>query len=249
MNAWSYSLLFLQHETLSTSAIREVLQLIVARGYSATNPLTGFVEGMKSGGMEEFEFRRLPETVEFLNANGGLLYLWKTSADIWLWFDPPSATARWAESNLEHDGEVILKKSSISVEETCFWPDNPDRWEIAADLQQLFIQLCGYLDAPYGYSSDENATEALASEMSQMNVYEDVRSRHLPAVLFWLQYFSDDYAVHLDLGALADLGGIVQQLPSGVLVKFFDYPWNVNLDVLVDINRKWRKFIKQKPPR
>lgn len=140
-----------------------------------------------------------------------------------------------------------------------------ERIRHATDAQELYCDLCAYFDAPYGagwsnydyeevmmdlhravyghlelsfdQTLDKHTFQAL---MDEERLDLEVRNRRPPGVLFWLQYFSQEYAEQIDLEACTRLGGKLQLLQKGLFLTFFDYPWEVDFRTLLAVNEQWR---------
>jgi hypothetical protein len=142
-----------------------------------------------------------------------------------------------------------------------------DRLELATDAQKLYCDLCAYFDVRYGAAwSNYNYEEVIRDlhraiyghlELSYHENLDKLTFRALmdgyrfdaeiyneqpPSALFWVQYFSREYAGHIDLEACVRLGGKLIHLQKGVLLTFFDYPWEVDFRRLLAINEQWRKL-------
>jgi hypothetical protein len=237
-NQWHYSLLVEPTKNLSTAGIRQIVRLVGSRGYSVLNPVTRIVSCMRLGGMQELVSNDLDMALEILASEGGLLVFWKGDVNIQLTFDHAGEQAAISMSALQLPDTPTFGTISVSLDSHYLrYKQSPkESLAVASDVLWIFEQLCSFEDTVYGYSADEYAFEALIDRAS---IQRDVREEKLPSVLFWLQYFGADYVAQSGLEAFVKLGAKFQNLPNGVAISFFDYPWEVDIERLLALNSRW----------
>lgn len=242
-NAWSYSSLFPQ-ASIQEDSIKLVVRLVEDRGYSLRNSDTGKVTGISSDGSEELEFQSPDKAIDFFAANGGGLNLWKEGIEhppVFFTFQPAARLMMLDTQRNWTQGRGAADVVSFSVDNTEFRADEPDRINLANDVENLLVAVCTELDAFYGFSADENALEMLIL-YPVIDVYGFATKQARPSALFWLQYFAADYTKNFNVDALVKFGGTLQPASTGVLLKFFDHPWDVDLKMLGKINEIWREL-------
>lgn len=246
-NAWFYQLLISTRPTLSAEKIGDTLKAAEAVGYFAQHPRTGqfWLTKVVGNDMKEFKLDDPVEVIELLGNFGGLLHLWKRetndwSIDISLSFDPTGDDEARIIRVLHLQDTPTFGSISIVVDSTWFRPDASERWRVAQDLQKLFSHLCVKLESVYGYSVDEHTIEYFAHDF---HLHSDARDRRKPSVLFWLNYFAAEHSVQIGgAGVFRQVGGKVIELPTGILVSFFEHPWEVGIAKLRAINERWRRL-------
>jgi hypothetical protein len=258
---WCYEVWVQAAYTLGAARLKEILELTQAHGY---RPVQGF-RTLPSDEWQDITLNSMDMTVEWLGELGGLLQLhkgpddWPTEIEISL----PDAPGHYERrDSLSAFNELILYVGDYNYR----YEDEPEeRLQIATDVQELYCDLCTYLDAPYGaawsnydyeevirdlhvalYGHRETAADdspdrrTFQALMDGERFYKEVSSRRPPSALFWLQYFSNEYARSIDLAACVELGAKIRNLPRGALVQFFGYPWEVDWRRMLIINRQWR---------
>jgi hypothetical protein len=238
-NLWSYNLLLAEPEQPTLELLDSIFQIVRANGYSAKNPVSGFFAGMQFGGLREFAFDTQDKAATFLSRKGGNLQLWKGNVDIGLNVEVRHLKQAQGENARNSLSTAMLESLSIVVDNTFFrYGDNgAASMEAALDMQMMFLDLCGLLQVPYGYSADEDILEVFLGKLPMVS---DLINYGTPRFLFWLQYFSTSCLGTDLLQDLSTLGATPIEVDKGVLVKFFDYPWEVDVSKLTDLNRRWQ---------
>lgn len=230
-NTWFYNILLSPQITISNESINKILSLAKSVGYSTMNPITGMISIMSTDGMEEFKFDQVPEAINFLSSDGGLLSLWDDDVDIGLWIDR-------SNTMMDLHNPSNLREISIIIAHHHF-RDPTTRLKVANNVQKLFIDLCKILEPIYGYSVDEPTMEIFADRLYGQG---SIWSYGKPSVLFWLNYFSHRQVSQNEIDIFKSLGGIIAELSSGIIVSFFDYPWDVDINMLQSVNDRWRRL-------
>jgi hypothetical protein len=244
-NTWDFTVVLPCADVNSTEGIWKLLRLVQIHGFTAVNPLTNVVKGFTRTGEAETVFYDLGSAVTYLSQSGGSLQLWKGTIDILLSVGQLEEGLHPTSNNQPDDYMPNYCVCSLLVDGTHFRYDlDPtESMLISSDLQDLFKELCTLTGAHYGYSTDEYALEQFWEDLQ---IYQNIRYLDPPTVLFWLQYFSSEYAEHMDLTRVSDLGGVIRQLENGVLVQFFDHPWAVKLNKLARVNSAWHQHLEDK---
>ncbi|HLL61280.1 MAG TPA: hypothetical protein VK338_06185 [Candidatus Nitrosocosmicus sp.] len=203
--------------------MREVFELVESKNYSPFNPDLKAIRGINGDEYGEFVYDSFDEVVKMLVKETGLVELWKKDQEI-------------STMNLSFNKQDQNLEINLSAENASFRDDEPQRDELAQDLKELFTNLCISQDALYGYSADEDALEVL--EALDKPLFDEIT--HKPSILFWLQYLSDRALHNTDMEIIKKLGGKIEKLSKGVLVSFFDYSWEVDLNKLADINTQFK---------
>ncbi len=240
-NSWSYNLLLPSGVRLARERIIGIITQAQSIGFMARNPVTGKVSVMSQDGAESFDYKDLTDATSFLERGGGRIQLWKDADDIGLLFELRGENSPHNVNDAQNDGDSI----AISVDGTYYRGEDRQRIITADDLQQLFVDLGSVAHAGYGYSWDEELYD-LAYLHGERELFErlyiDVCARQWPSTLFWLNYFSRDYAEIVGLDDMRRLGATITTVPNGVLATFFDYPWDVDVHNLWEINQRWRQL-------
>ena len=241
MNVWTYNILIKQQEMFPKDIIYTILKLAAVYGYSPFTPREKMVHVI--GGNEEIETEYLDDAVTFLSLEGGLLELWQEGSQ-------PESVAidivfshrgihKISPLELNPPDKPVFGEISIGVESVYYNHRVEIKTEdVATEAQNLFGDLCTYLESPYGYSHDEYALEQLINDMV---IHDAIYNKELPKTLFWLQYISNEYAGHIDTNLFKKLGAKFHKLPKGFLVSFFDNPWDVDVLELELLNKKWKQ--------
>jgi hypothetical protein len=260
---WRYEVWIPAAHNLSVAQRKEIIELTQAHGY---RPVQGF-RTLPSDEWQEVMLNSRDVTVTWLGELGGVLQLhkgpddWPTEIEMSL----PDAPGHYERrDSLLAFNEVVLYVGDYNYR---YPEEEEDRLQTASDVQALYCDLCTYLDAPYGaawsnydyeevirdlhtalYGQPEPAADdalgrrTFQALMDGERFYAEVSSGRPPSALFSLQYFSNEYARSIDLATCVELGAKIRNLPHGVLVKFFDYPWNVGWRPMLMINQQWRSL-------
>lgn len=224
MNAWDYSI-YLPLKSHTVELVTEVVGCATRAGYSTVNPYTGKIDGISVDGMNSLEFNTEDAALTYMSNEYGLLNLWKgDERDISVSFNPRK--------------DVPLIDVSVFVENVFFRDDTPERLVIAKEIYWIYVDLCSSLAPIYGYTADENFGDFFWPRIMEMPSV--IAKRQKPPILFWLNYFSNEYIELIGVKTIQKFGGKIHQLPHGALVLFVDYPWEVDSD-LYNLNVIWEK--------
>lgn len=242
-NLWSYNLLLPPGVRLTQETIMGIIARAQRIGFMAHNPVSRKVLVMSLDGLSDFDYEDLADAAAFLEAERGRIQLWKGGVDVGLIFEIRKGNGLYGVEQLENSEPIV----GISIDGTNYRGENKQRGITAHSIFQLFVTLSTGTRAKYGYSWDEEFYD-LAYLRGEVEVFErlysDVRQGQPPSTLFWLNYFSSDYAETIELDSIKRLGATITIVPGGSLVTFFDYPWNVNASTLWEINQHWREKIE-----
>jgi hypothetical protein len=230
MNAWGYELYLSGEQEAPERTVNDVFTILEAAGYSPQNNVTGKLEVITKDGMDFPQLEDRSEAVDFLLKEGGGLTFWK--GDKWDFVD--------IFLSITLHNKERLPRISVSLENAYFHNEEPNRVETSEDILQIYVQLCKLLNPVYGFVADENTLDQFWPRIAKLE--ECIARLSKPPVLFWLNYFSNDYLSVLDRDVFVRLGGRITQLPAGVMVSFVDYPWEVQIAELVSINNIWGDF-------
>ena len=238
-SSWFYTIVFLEHMLRQSDDVEQVVAVVATAGYSIKHPSTRLISMMTLDGMEALEFTDAAAAVLFLSEHGGYIDLWKNNISLGLIFVPASAPAISDWKDLPDQQTPSFAHVSISVD-SFYFRDEATKWEVADDAQTLFTKLAAMPGAIYGYSVDEMVTEYI---MEHMPPY---REPYLPSsnVLFWLNFFPNEYVEHIGLARLQALGGTIVAAQRGVIVSLFRYPWDVDVQVWQHYHDRWQDLIR-----
>lgn len=230
-NTWTYEMLL--PGRLNVEQLALARHAAEERGYSPRTPggrITGIID---LDGMGIREYTSVEEAIAGLAAAGGGLQLWKGEIDLLLtshpagsprihgMFDP--TPEGWSRMVLSIDGSLFREESVRSA--------------VAADALEIFVDLCERLGAAYGFSRDEDAAEAFSQKTGRLA--SSVATGGKPPLLFWVNYFRREHFLWLDEILFSRVGGWATSFPGGMVVSFFDLPWEVDLEVLREVNHRW----------
>ena len=227
MNAWGYELYLSGERDLPERTVSDMFAILEAASYSPQNPATGKIDVLAKGEMDFLQLEDRSAVVSLLSREGGGLTFWK--GDAWDYVDLFLIITL-------HDKEGFLR-ISIDLENTYFHKEDPNRIGISEDVLRIYNQLCKLLDPVYGFSADENTLDQFWPRTRKLE--ECIARLSKPPVLFWLNYFSNDYLSVLGRDMFVRLGGRITQLSTGVMVSLADHPWEVQIAELVSINKNW----------
>jgi hypothetical protein len=239
MNTWSYDVLSAWGQFPLETIIRMALESTAARGYSQINPWSGLVEGIYPAGYPGFALQSVEDMTSLLAQDGGLVELWKDASGATLSFTRVRRRSKSGAGAAGGQTNLFLV-ASLGIEMAEWRPDTVERQIIADDAEHIFAELCSVLSSPYGFSMDEDAFEELRLEPDFLG---NIDLQKPPENLFWLQYLSRSYAEQIDFTVLEKLGAKIEQNGDGMLVRFFDAPWLVDLSQLVKINQHWKQSV------
>lgn len=264
---WTYEVWLPAPKALTAIQIRHILELASELGYIPRqfNHFPPPDEGMVVESMDGID-----DVIEILHSTGGLLTLGKASLESWdtaieISFASINSHDDAPNSSCVHTR--LYDELKLYVDDYRYRDDEGsyDRVALSKDVQHLYCDLCTYFDARYGavwsnydyeeiildlhralydypklswnQSPDKSTFQPL---MDGVRFDAEVRDSQPPSALFCVQYFSLEYAERLDLEVCVSLGGKLTPLPKGVLLSFFDYPWEVDWRRLLAINEEWR---------
>ncbi len=230
---WAYEILL--PRPVRADDVARTVQVAEERGYTPINPESGMASVMTLDGMEVHEFTN-PATLETaLPERGGSVQIWKGEIDLSITIYPASSQEIEPMFDPAPRG---WSRISISVDGS-FFRDEAMRTAVAADTGALFSSSCEQLSAAYGLSRDEAVTETFLD--AEQLLPSAVAKGSAPPMLFWLNYFNREHFQWIDEELFSRIGSWVTSTDGGVLVSVFDRPWEISLDALRDVNRRWRE--------
>lgn len=231
-NTWTYELLLSRR--LDAEQLRLACLVAEERGYSPRTPGGGIARVIRLDGMDIHEYAKVDEAWAELEAEGGALQFWKGEIDALLAFHPAGRPQVSEGPSPAPDG---WSRIVLSIDGG-FFRDEAVRTAVAADMLEIFVGLCERLRAAYGFSLEEEAAETLADEVERLE--SSVAAGGKPPLLFWVNYFRREHFPRLDEALFSRIGGWVTIYPQGLLVSFFDLPWEADLGRLGEVNKRWR---------
>ena len=235
-NSWSYELALAAPLRMAGETLAAALAVVERHGFSAYNPWTGRVSVITASGLDE-DFSSVDDALALLLREEGGVQLWWDEVDIdfsaYSWRDAPAATESAGASAIPSGVRL-----GLGIDNTWYRQRVED---VATTMRQLFVDLCAQLRPLCGYSFDEDFWELLAHDSA---LQKDVLEQKQPSVLYWLNYYPNFYAHVVDLGALEGLGARVTAIQNGVVVSFFEWPWDMDVRSLVHTNQQWREWLR-----
>ena len=220
-NSWRYQALL--SRPLVAEDVSRTLAIANAQGYDPHNPGTGRVSGIALNGLDERDHATLDEAIGVVVREGGSITLWKGEVDVSIAFyssDRASARPTWSGVDLYIDNT--------------FYRDDDRRVETAISIKSIFVSICDELQAFYGYATDEELWELVSNKWADAR--EALANGAKPAVLFWLNYYGLRHFKWASADAFEDLPAAVTRFRNGVLLSFFEFPWQVNRSLLKDLS-------------
>ena len=231
-NIWAYEML-LPRSVRSDDVLRARV-LAERRGYQPLNPVDDIVRVTTLDGSDSGDYATVAEAEAAVAVGGGNLQIWKGDVNLSLIVHPSRresvdpaidpAPEGWSRVTITADGS--------------FFRDEALRAAVAADMWELFVNMCEQLGVAYGFSRDEDVVELFWEEQQRLRA--TVLAGGKPPLLFWLNYFQRAHFPWLDERMFSRAGGWVSSFPEGMLVSVFDVPWEVDLTVLQEVNRRWQ---------
>jgi hypothetical protein len=230
-NTWTYELLLSRR--LDAEQLRLACLVAEERGYSPLTLGGGVARVISLDGMDVREHTSAEEAWAELEAEGGALQLWKGEIDTLLAFHPVGSPQVSGGLVPAPDG---WSRVVLSIDGS-FFRDEAVRATVAADMLEIFVGLCERLGAAYGLSWEEGTAEAF-SEAAE-SLASSIVTGGKPPLLFGMNYFRREHFQWLDAALFSRVGGWVTIYPQGLLVSFFDLPWEVDLGRLREVNQRW----------
>jgi hypothetical protein len=230
-DTWTYELLLSRR--LSAEQLRLACLIAEERGYSPLTLGGGVARVISLDGMDIREHTRVEDAWAELEAEGGALQLWKGEIDALLAFHPAGSPHVSAGLAPAPDG---WSRVVLSVDGS-FFRDKAVRTTVAADMLEIFVGLCERLGAAYGLCWEEETAEALSGAAESL--VSSLVAGGKPPLLLWMNYFRREHFQWLDEALFSRVGGWVTIYPQGLLVSFFDLPWDVDLGRLREVNQRW----------
>lgn len=244
-NSWYYDIL-IPFPSSSEQNINDILKIVSDAGYLVKHPANDLISIVDPSKKEIVTFCSLADATTFLSKEGGLLWLWRKMddadefADIGLSFNltgvleslhPISlktAGCPWGELRISVDGAYYSQHAE----------DDTNRLVIAPTIKKLFTELCINQKATYGYSVDEEILEFFKNEFQQLP--HSIENRRKPSMIFWLNYFSNEYMAEIGSEPLKLIPSTIDAFPTGITVSVCEYPWDGSVRYLQEINKKWQ---------
>lgn len=216
-NSWNYRTLL--SRPLGAEEVSRALAIANSKGYGPRSPGTGRVSGIALNGLDERDHATLDEAVAVVVREGGSITLWRGEVDVSMAFHPSDQ----AGAGLTWSG------IDLSVDNT-FFRDDGHRAETAASAKSIFVSICDELQAFYGYATDEELWELVSNKWGEAREALAVGAK--PPVMFWLNYYDLRHFKWASTNAFADRPAAVARTRNGLLVSFFEFPWQVDRPLL-----------------
>ncbi len=250
-NSWWYEFL-IEREPFNRAKVFKILSLMERLGYFPINPVLGDIRVFWVAPDLDFkmgEFGDLDDAVSFLEHPGSIMDLWKDDVVVNLGTD---FTGAEEVRQLEALAKVLQKmgrlpdephfgKIDLSIEWAYFYGTPADHFTAAEDLRLAFGEIATEFEVPFAYSRDEDVFDSF---FPCMHIHRDLYLQQPPSILFWLNYFSNDYLAQIGGAEIfKPLGAQIEPLSKGVLVSFFEHPRDMDLHKLWQINDEWQQMI------
>lgn len=220
-NSWRYQALL--SRPLLAEDVSRTLAIANAQGYDPHNPGTGRVSGITLNGLDERDHATVDEAIAVVAREGGTITLWKGEVDVSIAFYSSNKA-----------GEGLACGGVDLYIDNAFFRDDHHRAEIAVSIKSIFVSICDELQAFYEYATDEELWELVSNRWSDTR--RALANGAKPPVLFWLNYYDLRHFMWASADAFVDLPAAVTRTRNGVLVSFFEFPWQVNRSLLKDLS-------------
>lgn len=234
-NTWFYKIYISPRNVLAPEELRNIIRIVKDVGFSPFNPVDGKVKiswiDWSSNDFITQEFEDVESMVASTRINDSILQIWKGNIDACIGF-------KLKPGNKENNSNCMnfpMSILSIIIDNTFFREHRTDRKDIARDITTIFVNLCDYFNASYGFSFDENIGEEFCLYSDQ-----DMKSEGDPQYLFWLNFFSNERSNNTRLKEMISLGGRITSSETGIVVSFSDTPWKGEFSFITDINHIWK---------
>jgi hypothetical protein len=214
MTKFFYNILFTPNETFASS-----FKVISDAGYTLIHPDEHIITGVIDS--EPFESDNQKRALDIISEKGGILKLWGKSINPALW--------------LNHS-DLQLSELSVIIDKSYFTDANCEL--ISEHMKNLFTELCKKTGAVYGYADDEHSCRIFGYDSN----IENIISGKEP-VLSWLNYFSSSYLEKIGgRKVFQNFNCKISEIPTyGIMVSFFNHPWEADLAEIQLLNEKWKE--------
>jgi hypothetical protein len=226
--------MFQKDRLLTTDMIENVFDVAGAYSYSLLNLYSGKIYVSDLSTLEDREFPTVNEAARYLAQDGGITLIWNDEEGIEIIFVPRN--------------EYGLARLSMGFSAGRLRDESPDRLNLVMDVRQIFVGIADRLNPYYGYATDEYGFEELIIEdvISFIeSINRAVLEQNPPPVLFWLNYFSNQYSDLMGAKRIEAVDGIITRHANGRILQFSEYPWDVNTVQILSCNEVWAAAKKQ----
>jgi hypothetical protein len=205
-NTWNYEIVLQKSRGIASSLFEQIFRVTQAIGYKLLFPTSVIA----LNGLDALEFHDVETLANHLGSEGGNFPIWNEAGqDILLAFLPQKGVF------------------SFGVQYNLL-ADRHDK--IAHDLEQLFFAFCIELKPRYGYSHDEWNLEVAFRGQEILTVWTQfengVAKARIPPILFWLNYFEQEYFTRIGKEAFEKLQSFkFTQVQDGVFIQLASHPW------------------------
>ena len=247
-NSWYYSLL-VPSNLSRNKIVLNIISILDDLGFLVKHPSADKISIVSLDGVNSYEFSDYQEALLYLEDKGGLLTVWKFTNDEDNWEYNVGITIDYLEKNYKscddrniHLGGPNIVDIKISIDGTFYSAREPidNRVSTAKTLQELFIAFCERLHAIYGFLADENVIEFYLHEVSCIS--DRVKNLKQPTLLFWLNYFSKEYANLFNWERILVYGVHKIIFQNGIILYSSAYPWEGTLTEIRKINELWQRL-------
>lgn len=239
---WSYDLFLPLRNKLEQKELNDIAHFLEDTGFSPINPHYGkvLITRVDENSLEiiEQEFSDISQISPSTGVDGSILTIWNRDIDINIGFNLTTDMEGEFLSNNKLI-KIPLSRLSILIDNTHFRDDVGVRTTISNSILRLFQNLCDYLSACYGCSYNDETIESFYNDPT---LWKKITSGGKPNYLFWINFFSNRYFRHIELGRLISLGGQVVRSKTGFFVFFSNHPWESDLSSLQIINDIWKRI-------
>jgi hypothetical protein len=239
-NNWTYALLVKREQEPVVTGLERTVRIAEDAGYSPFDPDTAkiHVHRLDPSTLDStyYQLDDLAAASQVMQHPGTVLTLWKGEVDISLSLDMSGQSEEWTYRVMHLDDKPIFGRISLVASDYDVRRDVSGRQAVDRDLRGIFTAMCIGFNAVYGFSSDENVFEHF---LDQFQIHMSAHERRLPKVLFWLNYFSQEYIDAIGLQRFSAVEAQVQPTKTGYMITIVPHPWEATLDAMIDINRAW----------
>ncbi len=223
MNAWDYRVIFKKDLKSTDEIVNICLDIMHRFGFTPFNSV-GKILIMSWDGLDDHQLDNLADAKAYLSQKGGNMTLWGPGeVDISITFVPRP--------------DQPTHSLSAHIENTFYRLDRAAHQQMFDTMLNIYKHLCEAYTPIYGYSTDETVLDQFWEEVKDFRVNPDHPQK--PPILFWLNYFSNEYGASLNFREPERLGGKITRLSQGFMVSFLERPEELSIAKLEQINRIW----------